>query len=321
LIVDDLESNRQVMLGLLEAYGLETEAAGGGREALDRAAARPYDLVFMDQVMEDDLDGVATLQALRLLPGHGRTPVVALTANALAGTREFFLAHGFQDYISKPIDPLLLDAVLAAWLPEEKRALKEQPAGKEDVPAAPVMAGAVRLELAIQRIDLLRHYHWHFVNGLPTDATYGRNFSLLVEALLDGFRPDLPAALLEEGRILAEAGRRGEAETIRRGLPGFYKAMAAWSRQADAGEAGEEAEKAALKLSKLKKALEKDDEAEALALMAQLRDIPFTALPGEVRELYFLLYDMLMMGETEKAAGALALWSKLPYGNLLSKIK
>ena len=318
LIVDDLESNRQVILGLLAPYGLELHAAANGRKALEMAANRSYDIIFMDHVMEEGLDGVATAKALRQLPGHGVTPVIALTANAMRGMREFFLGHGFQDYISKPIDPFLLDAVLAVWLPQEKRvslsAFSFSRADKE------VYGGAVRMELMLQRLDLLNHYRWHFTNALPTDVAYYQKFSALLDDMAQNGH--IPEYLRETMAQLADAGRQADVETIRQSLPDVYAALATLGRDAQdeadmpdcpAGAAARRqdlADTVSGLLARLQEALEKGDAAGADALMAQLRDMPSQALHSGVRDLYFLLYDALMLEQTEKALGALALWRK-----------
>ena len=312
LIVDDLPSNRQVITGLLEPYEMEVHAAVNGREALARAASQSYDIVFMDHVMDDEMDGVETTQALRKLKVHAETPVVALTANAMTGMREFFLEHGFQDYISKPIDPAALDAVLAKWLPKEKRAQKTATKSVLEVLPAPEaeMAAPAQLELAGQRLDLLNHYRWHFASGLAADAAYCQKFGALVAVL------DVPESLREDAVILAQAGQTGDATEIQRRLPGLYAALSALQHEAaeDAGrsrmrQGDQEMDALRSALLRLRKALDSGDSANAAAI---LKTFPWpVSLGKETRELYFFLYDALMMGEMEKAAGALELWYKI----------
>jgi CheY-like chemotaxis protein len=88
-----------------------------GRAAVERLARSPYDLVFMDCQMPE-LDGYAATAAIREREQHGgrRTPIVAVTANALAGAAEVCLAAGMDDYVSKPIAPAQLDRVLAHFV-------------------------------------------------------------------------------------------------------------------------------------------------------------------------------------------------------------
>jgi signal transduction histidine kinase/CheY-like chemotaxis protein len=131
LVVDDLEVNLLVAKGLLRNYGLSVDTALSGREAVDKIRAcmeggpeGRYDIVFMDHIMPG-MDGV---EATRLIRGelgseggpgseYARTlPIVALTANALAGAREMFLENGFNSFLSKPISIPGLDAELARWV-------------------------------------------------------------------------------------------------------------------------------------------------------------------------------------------------------------
>jgi signal transduction histidine kinase/DNA-binding NarL/FixJ family response regulator len=119
LVVDDLETNLDVMNGLLMPYGLKVDTVLSGREAVERikAAEVRYDLVFMDHMMPE-MDGI---EAARIIREMGtsyaqQVVIVALTANAVEGTREMFLENGFNDFISKPIDIKRLDMVLNHWI-------------------------------------------------------------------------------------------------------------------------------------------------------------------------------------------------------------
>jgi PAS domain S-box-containing protein len=110
LIVDDVETNLYVAKGLMAPYGLQIETVSSGFEAIDiiNNGAR-YDIVFMDHFMPR-MDGIEAAKKIR---GLGYTaPIIALTANALAGQAEIFFANGFDDFISKPIDIRQLNSVL-----------------------------------------------------------------------------------------------------------------------------------------------------------------------------------------------------------------
>ncbi|MDR1024271.1 MAG: response regulator, partial [Treponema sp.] len=124
LVVDDLETNLDVMLGLLMPYGLQVDTALSGREAVDailKGEVR-YDLVFMDHMMPE-MDGVEAVRIIRSETSgeYARTvPVIVLTANAVAGNREMFLESGFNDFISKPIDIKRLDVTLNQWIRDKQ---------------------------------------------------------------------------------------------------------------------------------------------------------------------------------------------------------
>jgi len=110
LVVDDVETNLYVAKGLMSPYGLSIETAGSGFDALEKIKKGTiYDIVFMDHFMPK-MDGVETTKIIRGL-GYTR-PIVALTANAIAGQAEMFLANGFDGFLSKPIDLRQLNVVL-----------------------------------------------------------------------------------------------------------------------------------------------------------------------------------------------------------------
>ncbi|MDR1654511.1 MAG: response regulator, partial [Treponema sp.] len=120
LVVDDVQTNLDVMAGLLMPYGLRVDTALSGREAVERIRAEEirYDLVFMDHMMPE-MDGIEAARIIRngIGGGYARTvPLIVLTANAIAGNREMFLENGFNDFIAKPIDIKRLDIVLNQWV-------------------------------------------------------------------------------------------------------------------------------------------------------------------------------------------------------------
>ena len=116
LLVEDDEINREVALELLSDYPqLYIDTAENGAQAVERASAAPYDLILMDMQMPV-LDGVAASRAIRLLPGHLQTPIVAMTANAFSEDKACCLAAGMNDFLAKPVDPPQLYAMLDRWL-------------------------------------------------------------------------------------------------------------------------------------------------------------------------------------------------------------
>ena len=131
LIVDDTRMNLTVATGLLSKTRIRIDAAGSGTEAVEKARSAQYDLILMDQRMPG-MDGRETMHAIRA-DGDGlnrETPVICMTADAVQGARERYLAEGFTDYISKPIDSKKLEMMLRKYLPREK--VEE---GGENVPA------------------------------------------------------------------------------------------------------------------------------------------------------------------------------------------
>jgi signal transduction histidine kinase/DNA-binding response OmpR family regulator/HPt (histidine-containing phosphotransfer) domain-containing protein len=130
LIVDDIKINLMVVEGLLIPYAFQVDFCLTGKEAVDLVQQNNYDLVLMDHMMPG-MDGIETTARIREWeeaerknnrPGAVREiPIVALTANAVAGMKELFLQNGFNDYLSKPIDIIKLNEIVEKWIPAEKR--------------------------------------------------------------------------------------------------------------------------------------------------------------------------------------------------------
>ncbi len=121
LVVDDTVMNLTVVKGLLKQTKIQITTAESGAECLELVAQQKFDIIFLDHRMPG-MDGIETLQAMRKLEGNFNelTPVIALTANAISGAREQYLAATFSDYLSKPIDPMALEMMIMKYLPENK---------------------------------------------------------------------------------------------------------------------------------------------------------------------------------------------------------
>lgn len=120
LAVDDNATNIKVIQGILSMYQIRVDTATSGEEALEKVSKNHYHLILMDQMMPI-MDGIETADRIRKLPQKDKrnVPIIALTANAIRGSREMFLEKGFQDYIAKPMDINLLEKVLMKYLPDE----------------------------------------------------------------------------------------------------------------------------------------------------------------------------------------------------------
>ena len=111
LVVEDNERNMKLVRDVLQASGYRTLEATTGTHAVALAGEYSPDLVLMD-IHLPDMDGVEVLGCLRTGERSAAVPVVALTAQAMHGDRERFLAAGFDDYISKPVDVIELVATV-----------------------------------------------------------------------------------------------------------------------------------------------------------------------------------------------------------------
>ena len=120
MVVDDYEMNLVVAKNLMKIYDFRPDLASSGNAALAKAADKEYDIIFMDHMMPD-MDGLQTLELMkeRNLLGN-KTAIIALTANAIAGAKEFYISKGFNDYLTKPIDAEALEDVLLKYVPKRK---------------------------------------------------------------------------------------------------------------------------------------------------------------------------------------------------------
>jgi CheY-like chemotaxis protein len=119
LVVDDMQTNLDVIAGLLSKYKMRVDCVTSGREAIEKMRGEKpvYNAIFMDHMMPG-MTGIEASDAIRALGTEysKNIPMIVLTANAVQGAEEMFREHGFQDFVSKPIDVILLDSVIRKWI-------------------------------------------------------------------------------------------------------------------------------------------------------------------------------------------------------------
>jgi signal transduction histidine kinase/DNA-binding response OmpR family regulator len=124
LVVDDMQTNLDVAAGLLRIYNMHVDCLSSGEEAINRIYSENpvYDAIFMDHMMPR-MDGIETTGKIRALGREyaKKIPIIALTANAIHGTEQMFYEHGFQAFITKPIDIMELDTVIRKWIRNEEK--------------------------------------------------------------------------------------------------------------------------------------------------------------------------------------------------------
>jgi len=136
LLVEDNPINQEVARDLLDSAGLSAGLAENGRVALALVQAQHYDLILMDMQMPV-MDGIEATQAIRRLPAYAKTPILAMTANAFADDRQRCLDAGMNDFIAKPVDPVVFYAALRRWLPEVSSMPPPLPSAKPVEAAVP----------------------------------------------------------------------------------------------------------------------------------------------------------------------------------------
>ena len=127
LFVDDTAMNLDVIKGLLKNTGMTIDTVLSGKEALEAVKKNKYDILFIDHRMPE-MDGIQTLHAMKNLDNNIciNSPCIALTANAISGVKKMYLSEGFDDYLSKPVNPAKLEEMISHYLPQDY--IEESPA-------------------------------------------------------------------------------------------------------------------------------------------------------------------------------------------------
>jgi signal transduction histidine kinase/CheY-like chemotaxis protein len=127
LVVDDIYTNLTVAKGLLKPFDMQVDLAASGEEAIELARKNRYDIIFMDHMMPK-MDGLEASNVIRDMGAGSSTedyyknlPIIALTANAMSGTKEMFIKNGLNDYLAKPIETPKLNAILDRWISDGKK--------------------------------------------------------------------------------------------------------------------------------------------------------------------------------------------------------
>jgi CheY-like chemotaxis protein/anti-sigma regulatory factor (Ser/Thr protein kinase) len=173
LVVDDMDTNLDVAVGLLSNYKMHVDCLTNGPAAIERIrnGTPVYNAVFMDHMMPG-MDGIEAADAIRALGTEyaRKIPIIALTANAIHGTEQMFYEHGFQAFISKPIDVTEMDSVIRKWVRSDTH---------EDVPIIDEpSASDVSTEIEIPGVDTKKGLSLYAGNTkvyLPLLRSYAAN--------------------------------------------------------------------------------------------------------------------------------------------------
>jgi CheY-like chemotaxis protein len=248
----------------------------------------------MDHMMPG-MDGVETTAAIRAWEkesGNTEAPIIALTANAMQGMKEIYLNLGFNDYLSKPIFPKLLDDIIVRWI------------GGGEPKLGNGLPPPILTEMEVMRIDVLNHYRKSFEitrTDEKFDSAYFEKFISLIELLC---MENLAAGLKEQAVLLLNAGQRRDIQKIREILPAFCEAINKRTANAEHNTVEELGEI----LPRLKKALKAEDSIKAGSILAEMAALN---LDNKGRELYFLLYDLLYENNLQKANDTIYVWERL----------
>lgn len=175
LLVEDIPTNQLIATEILESFGATVQTADNGRFALEKLLdqGRLFDIVLMDLQMPE-IDGLEATRRIRASGRHANLPIIAMTAHALEDEKRRCTEAGMNDFLSKPIDPVLLQQVLLRWKPGVAMPEKIPPRGPStatDANGLPALPGIDTLE-GLQRMmnkprlyeRILRDFHGRFVN-------------------------------------------------------------------------------------------------------------------------------------------------------------
>jgi CheY-like chemotaxis protein len=290
LIVDDIATNLKVAEGLLAPYEMSIDVCESGAQAIRLAKANSYDIIFMDHMMPE-MDGIETAAAIRALNGiyFKTVPIIALTANAVFGMKEMFLAEGFNDYLSKPIEIFKLNEQIERWIPRDRQRRAEKTVKRTPNEAAAQTIGMEVENLEIEGLDVQRGVMMTggaMTNYLRVLALFCRDAEVRLEILRE--LPDeeaLPlfttqvhalksasasigaASLSKKAALLEDAANCGHMAAICAELGGFRESLISLTGRIRAalpqenakeqGDASESPDKSAL--LRLKTAVEAED--------------------------------------------------------------
>ena len=240
LVVDDTEMNIVVFVNLLKKTGIKIDTASSGDEAIALARRKKYDLIFLDHRMPNK-DGIETLAELRSDKDglNADTPAISLTANAISGMREKYIAAGFSEYLTKPIDPIRLENVIITFLPKELVNHTSGGESDEEDESSSGLLGIFLEGIGRSSAEIKRFY----------DAEDWENYTIKVHALKSTARLVGETELADLAEKLEKAGDDGDLGFIHastrtllamyRGVGEKYGAFADESDEADRPEATE----------------------------------------------------------------------------------
>ncbi len=237
LIVDDNAVNLTVAEGILEPLKMKIDTVTSGKAAVDKISKFHYDIVFMDHMMPE-LDGVETTHIIRRFhPEYNDVPIIALTANAMEGTKEMFCREGMNDFVAKPIELRLLAAKLKKWLPIEKirKVYITKNQDKEDKKLDHIVVGDLDINYAMEFLiseelfwKVLKVYYHSIekkaklIKAMEEEGDW-TGYTIEVHALKNSSKQIGAMALSEKAAALEKAGNARDTAMIHRDTDDMLK--------------------------------------------------------------------------------------------------
>ncbi|MDR2507978.1 MAG: response regulator [Candidatus Accumulibacter sp.] len=252
LVVDDVQSNLDVAKGIMKPYGMHIDCVTSGAEAvrLMREEKIRYNAIFMDHMMPE-MDGIEATRIIREEIGteYAKTiPIIALTANAVAGSEESFLMHGFQAFLSKPVDIQRMDSVINRWVRDKDFEKKHEFSGEAeaepsagdkssadapDLPGKPCHIKGINFEKGLERfsgdedtyVNILRSYLASTTEALerirePKEKDLP-DYAIIVHGVKGSSYGVEAVDIAERAEVLELSSKAGDFEFVRQNNPHF----------------------------------------------------------------------------------------------------
>ncbi|WP_024865274.1 response regulator [Butyrivibrio sp. FCS014] len=297
LVVDDTRTNLTVIKGLLKFTKMQVDTATSGVEAIEMARYTKYNMIFLDHRMPE-MDGIQTFHAMQEMAEdiNRDTPVIALTANAISGSREMYFKEGFTNYMAKPVDPAKLEEMILMYLPpelvskpgdvdfetegtttdEEKEALQELLGlSGVDVNAAISRCGSATLAREVmrdfwqsieERADKIEHYE--SIRDI-------KDYTIFVHGLKSSAKAIGALDLSEKAKYLENCGNGGDIDEIEELTPELLELYRSY-------------------LTKLEPILEKEDDGDKPMISEEELENAFASIKEFVSASYFDSADDIM---------------------------
>lgn len=331
LIVDDNPTNLTVSKGLLEPLEMNIDTATSGMEAIDKISLKKYDLIFMDHMMPG-MDGVETTRVIRRLhPSYQDVPIIALTANAVEGTKEQFLAEGMNDFVAKPIEVPVILAALKRWLPKKLMKKIDKPiefsSGSDsehqiaikglDTESALSLLGSQELYMAA-----LKDYYQLILPKAKRikeleEAEEWDGYTIEVHALKSSSKQVGALELSEQAALLEAAGKAGNIPLIRKRTDKMLELYVEYAKilrpffedESDSSENSPEATAELLKplFEKMREALEELDMDKMDEVLAEFKSYSY---PSNMQEYLNQLALSVESLDVDSCMSILEFWEK-----------
>ncbi|MCL2638863.1 MAG: ATP-binding protein [Oscillospiraceae bacterium] len=300
LIVDDVETNLYVASGLMKLYRLRIDTAMSGAEAIEKInSGNVYDIIFMDHMMPE-MDGIETTGKLRELSYS--EPIIALTANAVAGQADVFLNNGFDEFISKPIDVRQLNTILNRFVRDKQPPEVIEEARRQAQSTTENNDNNHNDKLLTESFVRDARKAVTAFNEINYESIDLHKFTTVAHGMKSALTNINEAKLSELAKDLEHAGRTSDIEFIKKLTPEFSQSLQVLLDKLEVTHDADSADTADLagKLHEIAEACADFDRKGALTLINSI-----TSCSGETREILEKIKEFITHSDFDEAESAI----------------